>query len=100
MNLDLFECNFKIEVMVLVVKDVINLMDIKLVVIFIKIGYIVRLIFKYCLNVDILVLIFDELIECGLMLNWGVILMLIDVLFLIDDMFEIVECKVVEVGFV
>lgn len=34
------------------------------------------------------------------MINWGVIFVFVDKLVFIDDMFEVVECVVFEVGFV
>lgn len=55
-------------VVVMVVCD----LGVKVIVVVIVFGYMVWMIFKYCFFVDILVFIFDECMECGLMINWGV----------------------------
>lgn len=39
---------------------VVKNLNIKMIVVVIEFGYIVKMILKYCLNVDILVIIFDE----------------------------------------
>lgn len=89
-----------IEIIGLFVVCVVKNLGVKIIVVVIELGYIVKMILKYCLDVDILVVIFDECIKCGLMLNWGVYLIVVEKLLIIDEMFELVVKKVVELGFV
>ena len=63
-------------------------------------GATARLISKYRPEADILAITFDEKVERGLMINWGVIPMLMDKPASTDDMFEVAEKAALASGLV
>lgn len=81
----------KTEVVASAVKDATNSMDIKLVVTITETGNTARLISKYRPDTDILAVTFDELTQCSLMLNWGIIPVVTEKPASTDDMFEVAE---------
>lgn len=82
------------------VKDATKSLDVKLVVAITESGNTARLISKYRPNADILAVTFDEKIERGLMINWGVIPKLTDKPASTDDMFVVAEKAALESGLV
>ena len=95
-----FSRTTKTEVVASAVKDATNSMDIKLVVALTESGNTARLISKYRPDTDILAVTFDELTQCSLMLNWGVIPVVTDKPASTDDMFEVAERVALQSGLV
>ena len=90
----------KTEVVASAVKDATTSMDIKLVVALTESGNTARLISKHRPNADILAITFDEKVERGLMINWGVIPTMTEKPSSTDDMFEVAEKAALESGLV
>ncbi|MBS7575947.1 MULTISPECIES: pyruvate kinase [unclassified Enterococcus] len=88
------------EVVASAVRDSTKYMDIKLVVAITESGNTARLISKYRPEADILAITFDEKIERGLMINWGVNPMLTEKPSSTDDMFDVAEKYALESGLV
>ena len=79
------------EVVAASVKNAAEAMDIKLIVALTESGNTARLISKHRPNADILAITFDEKVERGLMINWGVIPTMTEKPSSTDDMFEVAE---------
>lgn len=88
------------EVVASAVKNAAESMEVKLIVALTESGATARLISKYRPEADILAITFDEKVERGLMINWGVIPMLMDKPASTDDMFEVAEKAALASGLV
>ena len=88
------------EVVASSVKNAAEAMDIKLIVALTESGSTARLISKYRPDADILAVTFEEKVERGLNINWGVIPMLTDKPASTDDMFEVAEKAALASGLV
>lgn len=88
------------EVVASSVKNAAEAMDIKLIVALTESGNTARLISKHRPDADILAVTFDEKVERGLMINWGVIPMLMEKPASTDDMFEVAEKAALASGLV
>ncbi|AYG00176.1 pyruvate kinase [Lactococcus allomyrinae] len=88
------------EVVASSVKNAAEAMDIKLIVALTESGNTARLISKHRPDADILAVTFDEKVERGLMINWGVIPLLTEKPASTDDMFEVAEKAALASGLV
>ncbi|MCL2858366.1 MAG: pyruvate kinase [Streptococcaceae bacterium] len=95
-----FEKSSVTEVVASSVQNAVDSMDIKLIVALTESGNTARLISKYRPNADILAVTFDEKVERGLTINWGVIPLLTDKPATTDDMFDVAEKAALASGLV